>query len=207
LLPRASVINFEDVAIDSAERKRAEKGLLSYVPCYVGFHSWFPGDELNDIFWGQGYHWKFQNHAFFGTLNNVIRARHDANTEYEKSIIFMFRDELIRKFVSAKKARLFDDIAIRRQTNELEYSSVDDFFAKLATCITEKRNGQLETNCEIDLLPDASLPIKASECFECLIVDNEAIREHAKAVVKSIGLNVKVSRLPRGRFVPQRSLK
>lgn len=102
-MPRKTLRKFTDLAIDSCEEKRGEEGLLGHVPCYVGFHCWFAGDELRKFFWDNDYHWRFQNHAFFGSLNNVIRARRNADTEYEKVIILMLGDETIQDLIKMKR--------------------------------------------------------------------------------------------------------
>lgn len=67
--------------------------------------------------------------------------------------------------------------------------------------IHEKKNGQLETTCELDILPDTKLSLKIPDAYECIIVDSEKMRKKVKELLKGTELDIIVSPLPRGKFV------
>lgn len=100
-----------------------------------------------------------------------------------------------------KKIRLFNDIAIRPSRKEIHYKNETDFARGLVSNIHEKQNGQLETNCELDILYDRNFPLKVPDTFECIIVDNDKIRRKVKEMLKDTELEVIVVPLPRGNFV------
>jgi hypothetical protein len=196
LLPRKKVKKFVDIAISSCEQKRRAEGLLGHVPCYVGYHCWFPGDEFRQFLWDNDYHWRFQNHAFFGSLNKTLRGEFRTEAKYQKIIVLMLREKVVRNFVKAKQVNLYSNIAIRPEREHISYDNEEDFFEKLIENINEKPNGQLDTYCELDFLND-SFPLKLPDAFECILVDNAKVREQVKNKLNGLDLDVIVSNLPR----------
>lgn len=165
-------IDFQDISIDPEQPVREEKGLLDYVPLFIGFYSLWRNSEFNMYL--MRYYDKptrIQNPSFFGSFNKVLRPR--LGDLYERVVILLIKSDVIYNFADKGYIRFFTDIAVKPEVEECNCLNKDNLIQNIKDNIINERN----IYCEIDVYDDGIRCISVPSDIEAIIVDNDKIRD------------------------------
>lgn len=185
---------FQDISIDPDQPVREEKGLLDYVPLFLGFHALYRDDINLHIYLQDNYDEpKVQNPSFFGSLNKILRQRLGAS--YERVILLLIRWDAITNFANQGYIRFFSDIAVKPDVEECDCADSNELTHNIETNILNDRN----LYSEIDVFDDGKRCICVPSDIEAIIVDNDEIRiELTDKVGVTLGaIPIFVCKLPR----------
>ena len=185
---------FQDISIDPDQPVREEKGLLDYVPLFLGFHALYrEDDDLHNHLKNNYDEPKVQNPSFFGALNKTLRERLGAS--YERIILLLIKWEIIMDFADRGYVRFFTDIAVKPDVEECDCTNSNEFTRNIEENIIDDRN----LYGEIDVLDDGEKCICIPSDIEAIIVDNDKIKAELTAKAGTIlrSIPIFVRRLPR----------
>jgi len=168
---KAHETTYQDISIDPEQPVREEKGLLDYVPLFLGFYALWRDDlDLHNYLVSNYDDPKIQNPSFFGSLNKVLRVRHADS--YHRVILLLIKWNIITDFAERGYVRFFTDIAVKPDVDECDCTDCEEFLSNIDQNIENDRN----LYSEIDVLDDGVRCISIPDDLEAIIVDNDDIK-------------------------------
>jgi len=184
---------FQDISIDPDQPVREEKGLLDYVPLFLGFHARYREDYNLHKYLENNYDDpKVQNPSFFGSLNKVLRVK--LGKSYERVILLLINWDIITEFADKGYVRFFTDIAVKPDVFECDCNDCEEFLTSIENNIVNGR----DIYSEIDVYDDGERCISIPDDIEVIIVDNENIKKELTSNVGNqlVTIPIFVRRLP-----------
>jgi len=189
-----NTVTYEDISIDPEQPIRAQKGLLTHVPLFLGFYALWRDNENYHIHLANNYDDpKIQNPSFFGSLNKILRMR--LGESYQRIILLLIKWDVITEFADRGYVRYFTDIAVKPDADEYDCPNSNQLLSNIDGDIEDDRN----LKSEIDILDDGKKCIHVPNDLEAIIVDNEEIKSEltAKAGTELETIPIYVHSLPR----------
>ena len=171
--------------------------LQEHIPCFIGDHC-YDQSGIFEKFLSERRYMQLTNRAFWGTFNKTLRQEYKEDpSTYCQIIILMFKDDVLHILLKQEKmVRLFENIAIK--SNEIFFTDQNDFLKKLNENIKTEDDGKKTTYCELDFKSDKLNPFRLEKDFECIVVDNEKVKQKVEQILADkIQIDVVVSPLPK----------
>jgi hypothetical protein len=162
---------FKDVSIDPIQETRNELGLTSSLPLFAGYYKLFRNYELNGYLQRNYDDPKLQNIRFFGSLHKTIREKYPE--DYPKMTILLLNFEKICQLADEGKVKLFDDLAIKIGTIELDASNRNLLLTNINKCIIQNERKQNDITCEVDVQLNTDSLIFPNDVEAIIVNDNE----------------------------------